>query len=173
MASGGPNTFAVLSVLVAALLAGLYMTLPQFQAFFVLPMINDISTDVDDPPQFSHLDAPPYPEANRPVQRDAYPDLAGIVLPLPPGAAFERARDAAIDLDWRIGSADAPGEDGSARLEAVATTPLFRFRDDVVVRLRAEGDGTRVDLRSRSRIGRHDLGTNAGRIRDFLNRMQR
>lgn len=173
MASGRSTTFAVLSVLVAALLAGLYMTLPQFQAFFVLPMINDISTDLDDPPQFLHLDVPPYPDANASVQRDGYPDLAGIVLPAPPAEAFERARDAAIDLDWRIGSADAPGEDGNARLEAVATTPLFRFRDDVVVRLRAEGDGTRIDLRSRSRIGRHDLGANARRIRDFLDRVQR
>lgn len=171
--SGSAQTYAILSILTGALLAGLYVTLPYFQAFFTLPAINDISTDLDDPPDFRELDAPPYQRNFTAAQRKAYPALSGAVLSLSPQEAFARARDAAIDLDWRIVAAMESQDAGEGRLEAVATTPVFRFKDDVVVRLRATEAGTRVDVRSRSRIGRHDLGTNAKRIRAFLDRLQR
>ncbi len=70
---------------------------------------------------------------------------------------------------WRIVDARAPQagrRDG--QIEAVARTPIMGFRDDVVVRVRADGDGARIDVRSASRYGRHDFGANAARIRSLL-----
>ncbi|HJR53568.1 MAG TPA: DUF1499 domain-containing protein, partial [Gemmatimonadota bacterium] len=54
------------------------------------------------------------------------------------------------------------------RIEATATTPWFGFKDDVVVRIRPEAGGSRVDVRSVSRVGRSDVGTNARRIEEYL-----
>lgn len=169
MARASAATYGLLCILVGAVLAVLYVTAPMLQTLFTKPAINDITTDLADPPAFVAIPAPPYPPESADKQRQGYPEIASVTLAAPPGAVFEKARDIAIDMDWRIRAA----EPDAGRLEAVATTPMMRFKDDVVVRLRPEGDGTRVDLRSRSRIGRHDLGTNARRIQDFLDQLQR
>lgn len=161
-------TYGVLCILTGALLAVLYVKAPMLQTLFTKPSINDIATDLADPPAFVATPAPSYPADFADKQRRGYPEIGPLTLDASPDAVFERARDAAIDMDWRIRAAE-PAE---GRLEAVATTPMMRFKDDVVVRLRPEGNGTRVDVRSRSRIGRHDLGTNARRIQDFLDRLQ-
>jgi uncharacterized protein (DUF1499 family) len=72
-------------------------------------------------------------------------------------------------LGWRIIEAVKPGgRMGLGRLEAVDRTFLLRLPDDVTVRIRPRADGTRIDVRSASRIGTHDLGANAARIRRFL-----
>ena len=72
---------------------------------------------------------------------------------------------------------DARGsQNGSVRdgiIEAVARTPILGFRDDVVVRVRATTDGARIDVRSASRYGRHDFGTNAARVRNADRRHRR
>jgi uncharacterized protein (DUF1499 family) len=84
----------------------------------------------------------------------------------PPSTTAEAV---ARDLGWRIAEAD-PAE---GRIEAVDRTFWFGFRDDVVIRITEAEDGrTRLDVRSASRVGRSDLGTNARRIRDFLTRLQ-
>ena len=80
---------------------------------------------------------------------------------------MQRAIDAARALDWEIASSDTP----SGRIEATATTPWFGFKDDVVVRIRPEVDGSRIDVRSVSRVGSSDVGANARRIREFLARL--
>ena len=70
---------------------------------------------------------------------------------------------------WYIGDTRAPTvtrRDGV--IEAVARTPIMGFRDDVVIRITPLGQGTRVDMRSASRFGDHDLGSNASRIRSML-----
>jgi uncharacterized protein (DUF1499 family) len=86
-----------------------------------------------------------------------------------PREAIARAERAARALGWTIvGSDPAQG-----RLEATATTFWFRFTDDIVVRVRREGAGSRLDVRSKSRVGRGDLGANARRIRAFAVEMQR
>ena len=169
MASRSTATYGVLCILAGAVLAVLYVNAPMLQTFFTKPSINDISTDPADPPVFVTADLPPYPPAFADRQRQGYPEIGPLTLKAPSDTVFEKVRDVAIDMDWRIRAAEA----GEGRLEAVAVTPLIRFKDDVVVRLRPDGDGTRVDVRSRSRIGRHDLGTNAKRIREFLDRLQR
>ena len=138
-----------------------------------VPHIHDITTDVTHPPQFVAV----LPlRAGSPngvayggreiaeLQRKAYPDIEPLVLRAPPGAASARARDAAEALGWAIVAADS----ATGRLEATATTFWFGFKDDIVVRVTPEGSGSRVDVRSVSRVGRSDLGTNARRIREFL-----
>ncbi|MDF1792838.1 MAG: DUF1499 domain-containing protein [Thalassobaculaceae bacterium] len=169
MAPGSAFTYAILSVLAGALLGVLYVTVPMVQAFFILPAINDIATDLADPPVFTVSQTPPYPAALADRQRAGYPDIGPLFLKTPVAELFPRTHTAALDMGWVIRELTA--EEG--RIEAVATTALLRFKDDVVVRLRPDGGGTRVDLRSRSRVGVHDLGTNARRIRAFLDRLQR
>jgi uncharacterized protein (DUF1499 family) len=85
-----------------------------------------------------------------------------------PNIAFERAKGAVEEAGWQIAR-----EDPSAgRIEAVATTFWFGFKDDVVIRIAADGPGSRVDVRSKSRVGKGDLGTNAQRIRAYQRRLQ-
>lgn len=142
-----------------------------------VPPIHDISTDTEDPPAFVAVVPLRAGAANPPdyagpetaaQQRDAYPDLAPLNVPLPPAEAVRKAEAAARDLGWDIVAVE-PAE---GRMEATATTAWFGFKDDVVVRIRPEGDGSRVDVRSKSRVGRSDLGANAARIRDFLARLK-
>jgi uncharacterized protein (DUF1499 family) len=141
-----------------------------------LPRINDITTNPDDPPLFVHAGSLPgneghdlaYPGASfAEQQRAGYPDLAPIVLPVAPPEAFERARRAAEALGWQVTHADA----AAGLLEATETSRIFRFVDDIVVRLRADGAGSVVDVRSKSRVGQGDMGANANRIRAFRSRI--
>jgi len=97
-------------------------------------------------------------------QKEGYPDIAPARLEVPPPAAFERALAAARAMRWDIVAAD-PAQ---GRIEATATTLLFGFKDDVVVRVTSDGAGSRVDVRSLSRVGRSDFGTNAKRVRAYL-----
>ncbi len=143
-----------------------------------VPPINDITTDLDDPPRFvAALDDPSNPDRTdmshpgaemAAQQRAGYPDLAPTDLPVPPAEALERAAEAARALGWEGVARDPAG----LRLEARDTSTIFRFVDDVVVRVRPHPQGSgvqgsRVDVRSRSRAGRGDLGANAARIRAF------
>lgn len=135
-------------------------------------LINDITTDLEDPPQFSAV-IPLRPAGSNPVeyggpavaarQREAYPEIAPIYTSLEPEAAFQKAFETAEALGWEIVSGDLQ----SLIIEAIDTTRFFRFKDDIVIRIRAHEDGSRVDLRSRSRVGRSDLGKNAKRIGEF------
>jgi uncharacterized protein (DUF1499 family) len=137
-----------------------------------LPPVNDITTNPDDPPLF---DAAARLRPNRGrdmgyaggelarVTREAYPDLAPIRLERPPEKAFGAARRVALRLRWRIVSRNR----AEGILEAMATSRVFRFVDDVVVRIRPSDGGSVVDVRSKSRDGRGDLGANAARIRAF------
>jgi len=141
------------------------------------PPIHDITTDVRNPPTFVAI-APLRADAPNPLeysqeaarqQKEAYPDLEPLLLDLPPAEAFGRALQAAHDAGWEIVTSDATG----GRIEATDTTPWFGFKDDVVVRLTPAGGRTVVDVRSISRVGRGDTGTNAKRIRDYLAALSR
>lgn len=139
------------------------------------PPIHDISTDLENPPAFEAVallraDAPNGLERTPLLseeQRKAYPDLAPVTLPGSPEQIFDRALAIAQDLEWRIVTADK----AAGRIEATDTTRWFGFEDDVVVRLTSWGSGTRVDVRSVSRMGGGDAGTNARRIREYLGRL--
>jgi uncharacterized protein (DUF1499 family) len=161
---------------VLALVLGLAAALPPWQlqrSARSLPPIHDISTDTDEPPPFVAV-APLRRDASNPVayggpeiaaqQKKAYPDIKPAVLSMPPAQAFDRALAAAKAQGWEV-VATVPAE---GRIEATDTTRWFGFKDDVVVRVRPDGAGSRVDARSVSRVGRGDVGTNARRIRQFL-----
>jgi uncharacterized protein (DUF1499 family) len=144
-----------------------------------LPLLNDITTDLDDPPEFSRSSAalaarnghvPPVRDPReRERQRVAYADLRPLVLDMEAEPAFRLVLEAAQKLRWRIIEQAAPGgRSGQGRIEAIAETTLLRFQDDITIRFRPTPAGTRVDIRSASRIGRHDFGANAKRIRRLV-----
>jgi Protein of unknown function (DUF1499) len=133
--------------------------------------INDVSTDVEDPPLLDGRDGtagggPQMNELRRDKVRRGYPGLlGGLMLRLEPKEAFALAHARARgQAGWAIGRI----EPAQGLFTAVAVTRLLRFRDDVTVRVRPTAGGSRVDVRSRSRLGRDDLGANAARIRRFL-----
>jgi uncharacterized protein (DUF1499 family) len=142
------------------------------------PPINDITTDLDDPPAFVHAVTLPYnvdrdmsyPEKWVGIVRKAYPDVQHAVIPRPLPDAFPSVlRQAQQQPGWEVTYEDA----NAGIIECVATTKLLKFRDDLVIRLRPEGEGkTRVDMRSKSREGRSDVGANAKRIKAFLELMR-
>jgi uncharacterized protein (DUF1499 family) len=147
-----------------------------------LPPINDVTTDTDNPPQFSRSRAvlearggrvpPDQPREVREAQREAYAQVAPLTLDVPPDEAFELVQKAALNRGWQIIEATRPGgRVGLGRVEAVDRTLLLRLPDDITVRIRPRADGTRIDVRSASRIGTHDLGQNAARIRAFLDEL--
>ncbi len=138
-----------------------------------VPAIHDITTDTDNPPSFVALRPVRLGAPNGAAygggematkQRAAYPDVRPALLPVPPDEAFDRALAAARDMGWRVVAADRV----NGRIEGTATTFWCGFKDDVVVRVAPEGNGSRIDVRSDSRVGKSDLGTNARRVRKYL-----
>ncbi|HYB99434.1 MAG TPA: DUF1499 domain-containing protein [Candidatus Limnocylindrales bacterium] len=143
-----------------------------------VPRINDITTDPADPPAFvaaAQLEENrgrdmAYPgEAFAAQQREGYPDLKPVEMAVPPAVAFDKARAALASMD-RMEIIGESKEEG--RIEAVQTTRLFKFKDDIVVRIRPHGDGSRIDARSKSRVGKGDQGANADRIRELFELMR-
>ena len=138
-----------------------------------VPPIHDITTDTDRPPEFVAI-APLRAGAPNQIayggaeiaakQRSAYPAVQPLTLAVPPNQAFDRALATARAMGWEIIASDP----AAGRIEAVDTTFWFGFKDDVVVRVQAAPGGSRVDLRSLSRVGVSDVGTNASRIQKFL-----
>lgn len=144
------------------------------------PPINDISTDLEEPPAFVHAVTLPenagrdmtFPQKWAGIIRKAerYKDLAPARVARPAPDVFETAlRQAQQTKNWEVTYSDP----ASGVIEAVAETPMLKFRDDVIIRVRPDGDGAaRVDMRSKSREGRSDLGANAKRIRAFLEKVR-
>jgi Protein of unknown function (DUF1499) len=142
-----------------------------------VPRIHDITTDTETPPAFvalapDRLAAPnglEYGGAEVAAeQKKGYPDLVTMFSKTSPDAMFARARKAAQDFGWHIADAS----ESQWRIEAVDTTLLYGFKDDIVVRIRSDANGSRLDVRSASRVGHSDLGINAARIRKFLARLK-
>jgi len=142
------------------------------------PRINDFTTDTADPPVFVFAtNLGPnvgrdmgYPAAFAAVQQVCCSDLRPAKVAGPPNVAYQRALRVASDMPaWRVTRADA----ANFAIEAVATTKVFRFEDDVVIRIRPEPDGTsRVDVRSKSRDGKGDIGANTLRIHQYVDRLE-
>jgi uncharacterized protein (DUF1499 family) len=141
-----------------------------------LPEINDITTDMTNPPRFDVLSRlrpqgrVDYPQRFAELQRKAYPDVTPLQVELPVRPAYDAALKVINKRKWLVVDARPPT---AARregiIEAVARTTIMGFRDDVLVRVTALRDGgSRVDVRSASRYGLHDFGTNARRIVSLL-----
>ncbi len=155
----------------AIALPGAALLIAMTQGAGNAPQIHDITTDTNDPPTFIKAVQQRGEESNTLAikpdfieqQRAAYPDLKSIATTLNTKAAFDRAVVVAQQLGWEIYNQDREG----GLIEAVETTAIFAFKDDIAIRVRPSGAGATVDLRSVSRVGRGDLGANAARIRRF------
>lgn len=143
-----------------------------------VPPIHDISTDTANPPQFDAVlplraEAPNSPDyagaAVAEQQHHAYPDIHPLQFNASPAAVFDAALKTAKAMGWTI-DAQVPAQ---GRIEATATTFWFGFKDDVVVRIEPDAHGTRLDIRSESRVGKSDVGKNAARIRTFRDRLEK
>jgi uncharacterized protein (DUF1499 family) len=133
------------------------------------PLINDISSDVEDPPEFTDGQRDELPERFRRAIRRHYPQLAPLELELGP----DRAHELALELAERVPTWTITAVDSARRIiEGTAQTKLLRFVDDWVIRVRSRADGSVIDMRSASRLGRGDFGTNAERIGRFLDKMR-
>jgi len=173
-----PSDARVRVTAAAAALLGLFVALPPLCLYSQaqqLPKIHDISTDTDDPPSFVEVlplrRGAPNPVDYRPgtaeQQRHGYPDIAPLRLDLPPAQAFDRAERAARAMGWEIVAV----RPDAGRIEATDTTLMFGFKDDIVIRVRAQSPGSVVDVRSLSRIGGSDIGANARRVRAYLRKV--
>jgi len=148
-----------------------------------VPSIHDATTDLDDVPTFQRLavradNLEKIPDEDRPdlkglapearwkaVHRLHYGDLHTLRLAADVPSAVRRAAALARSRGWTLAVADTE----AGRVEATATSRFFRFKDDIVIRVRpAPGGGSMVDMRSVSRVGQSDLGVNAARVRAFM-----
>lgn len=174
--AGRPRTLALAAALAASVLATVGEPWRQRRQARRVPPIHDVTTDLENPPAFVTL-RDRRPGATNPVeyggaevaaqQRAGYPDLAPVVLAVPPAQAVARAAAVARELGWTVVAVDP----AAGRVEASDRTRWFGFTDDVVVRVAPQGTGARVDVRSLSRVGGSDVGANARRIRAFLARL--
>ena len=162
---------AIVGLAIGAVVLG--VPLSYLRAARQVPPIHDITTDTAYPPQFVAIlplraGAPNPPayggEAIAAQQQAAYPAIQPAHSSLPPDRTFDLALVTAEDQGWEIVAA-IPSE---GRIEATDTTGWWGFKDDIVIRIRPEGSGSRLDIRSESRVGVSDLGTNAARIEAFL-----
>jgi uncharacterized protein (DUF1499 family) len=172
---GSSFRIAAAGLVIGLVVAGIPWSWSRISA--TVPRIHDITTDTRNPPSFSAI-LPLRKNALNPAtyggpvvaeqQLRAYPDIRPLVLAEAPGYAFDRAVSVARDMGWKIVSRDRK----RGRIEATATTFWFGFKDDVVVRIEPAREGSRVDIRSVSRVGISDVGTNAKRVRTFLKKMK-
>ncbi len=168
----------VVSLLVALIISAAVVYVPwsfQRKARSV-PPIHDITTDTERPPEFVAILPLRAGAANPPEyagdetaeqQHAAFPDIQPVMMQTEPAAAFRAALAAAEAMGWEIVAADS----AAGRIEATATTTWFGFKDDVVIRIEPAGPGSRIDVRSKSRVGRGDAGANAARIRKYVEEM--
>ncbi|MFM9865552.1 MAG: DUF1499 domain-containing protein [Micropepsaceae bacterium] len=168
----------LMSFILALVLAigAAYMPLNMRATAEKLPFIHDITTDTANPPAFVAI-APLRAAAPNGVdyktdptkQQSGYPDIQPLVTPdVAPADLFTRAEATAKAMGWEIVAAEA----AEGRIEATDTTQWWGFKDDIIIRISAEGTGSRLDIRSMSRVGGSDLGKNAERIRAFLAKLK-
>ncbi len=172
------------NMVIIALVLGLIpagIMVPQFVAASSVPPVHDITTDTDNPPVFDAILArratavnkPEYgsgddwpPEKLAAAQKEAYPHIQPLMSDLSVADAVKRSEATLSEMGLEIVSVD----ESKGLVEATATTFWFGFKDDVVVRVAGEGEGSRIDVRSKSRVGQSDIGANAARIAAFLER---
>ena len=165
---------AITGALVSALLLALPLwSLPNLMA---LPRLNDVTTDTKSPPKFEKIVSARQGAANpvdyqreaAEMQREAYPDLQPVTVSRSTTEAFSAVREAVTTLKWRIVAEEPPQGGRPGAIEAVDKSMIFGFTDDVVVRVSGDDGRARIDARSSSRYGEHDLGRNAERVREFF-----
>ena len=168
-----------LSVAVCAVVLGAFAL--QFVRVFTFPPIHHVTTDIADPPVFDAV-ADLRPEGSNPLaydpaqaildgtlaeaQQRAWPELTGLHASLARDPALERA----VGTLEAMGMAIVNVDPARGLVEATDATFWFGFKDDMVVRVRGTDGGSVIDARSVSRVGVSDLGANARRVLEFLER---
>lgn len=171
---GAQTNRALLGLIVS--LVVIFAPLNGLRKTMTVPPIHDISTDLANPPVFSQVPSLRADGDNSlaldskvmDMQKAHYTNLRPVTLEVGMAEAFAQAVLTAEDMGWEIVHSDA----ASGQIEAVVTTLLFGFKDDVAIRMTAVDGGTQIDLRSVSRVGQSDLGANAARIQAFLDAIQ-
>ena len=175
---GGTSRGLILSVVGVIIgLGAFHVIFQQWKMVQTSPFIHDITTDTETPPKFvAIISLRDSVDANHAyagsglalLQRyggfnEPYKDILPVMTTLAPDEAYDRALAVAQKSDWSI--VDASRKDG--RIEAYDTSFWYGFTDDIVIRVTATANGSRVDMRSSSRVGRSDVGVNAARIREY------
>lgn len=167
-------------VLLALLIDAVVLAYPAYLAvqYRKLPKIHDITTDPIDPPRFEALARLRGGEgANSAVyaglysaeqQRIAYPDIETVELDLPAQRAYEVTLGLVSKRKWKVVDERPPQPRREGRIEAIAQTPVMGFREDVSIRIKADGEDSRIDIRSSSRYFESDLGSNAARVTKLI-----
>ncbi len=169
---------AAFAVILAATIVGYPAWLAAVA--FALPPINQVSTDLKSPPPFmlstkaraarAGAEPPALDQRTRAAQEAAYPDLETVRVEMDPTEAYRLALGAASDLGWRIVDAEPPNlaGDGAALIEATDRSLFFGLVTDIAIRIRPGATQTAIDVRCASRLGKHDFGANAARVRRFI-----
>ncbi len=168
---GSGNTNRAVAAVAVALVA-LVVPLNTVRQGAGVPMIHDITTDLEDPPIFVEVPRKRMSSDNSldidaevlAAQKAYYTDIGPTMLLMAKSEAFEVVREAVEASGWKVHAQKA----NLGYIEATASTPFFGFRDDVIIRVTDQAGTVRVDMRSASRVGLSDLGVNAGRIRNFM-----
>jgi uncharacterized protein (DUF1499 family) len=173
----GRSAMGVVSVVMALVIAAgaAYFPISMMMKADGLPFIHDVTTDTANPPVFVAIapiraDAPNGVDytTDPALQQKGYADIQPMTSDLTPAALFEKALKVANDMGWEI-AAVSPEQ---GRIEATDTTAWWGFKDDIVIRVVAAGAGSRLDIRSMSRVGKSDVGKNAQRIRAFMEKLK-
>src|SRR6185436_15603287 len=143
-----------------------------------LPPIHDITTDPIDPPRFEALARLRAGDGTNPAvyaglysaeqQRLAYPDIETVELEVPAQRAYEITLALINKRKWRVVDERPPQPRREGHIEAIAQTLIMGFREDVAIRIKPDGEGSRVDIRSSSRYFESDLGSNAARVTKLI-----
>ena len=169
------KTVSLASAAIAVIFSAIAIALPlgMMTTAKNVPPIHDISTDLVNPPEFVAI-APLRADAPNPVeyagaeaaeqQRTAYPDLQTLTYSQSKSELVEASKQAIENLGWELINTDAD----KGIVEATETTAWFGFKDDVIIRVTDNDSERLVDIRSKSRIGKSDLGKNAARIHALI-----
>ncbi len=162
----------------AVFLSALVLAVPLWSlpALLRLPRLYEVTTDVTAPPAFDRVAkirqgaANPvhYEPSFGAMQAAAYPDIKPLLVQHSLIDAYSSVRDVIKAMNWKIIEEQAPEATRSGHIEAVDRTLIFGFTDDVAIRVTGTARSAKIDIRSSSRFGQHDLGRNAQRIRRFM-----
>jgi uncharacterized protein (DUF1499 family) len=163
----------ILAALLALGIGGCYAAFVEhwMAAVDEFPLLHDISTHLSDPPQFSklalrkdNLKGVSSMEAWAQRHREGYPEIKTVASQLPAAQLWSNANALVLARGWVVTRSDV----STLEIEAIDHTSFLRFRDNVVIRVRAQGAESVLDMRSVSEVGTSDLGMNAKRIRTFI-----
>ena len=167
-------------ILLAFLIDAMVLAYPAYLGlqYRKLPPIHDITTDPIDPPRFEALARLRGGDGANPAvyaglysaeqQRLAYPDIETVELDVPALRAYEVTLALVNKRKWRVVDERPPQPRRDGRIEAIAQTLIMGFREDVSIRIKPDGEGSRVDIRSSSRYFEGDLGSNAARVTKLI-----